>query len=244
MHHRRAVHAHFAAASRWVACPVSTDTTISYFSLGASLRRVLRELMIRSDMMTSLRSGQARRLVAGYFQDRMVQDLRRKTGVAWRARQYVAAWMTGQAGREVRLRHMPHHEHEVEVFDARTGEHLGAPFPADQASLARAEDRAVGDARCRAYRDEIACAPFVAESPDAGRQTTLKVQENLWLATRLVQASLIRTLISSTTSCDGSRLQRSSREFLAATCSRRLRRATSASCRDCMSTRSNAIIHE
>ena len=55
-------------------------------------------------------------------------------GVAWRARQYVAAWMTGQAGREVRLRHMPHHEHEVEVFDARTGEHLGAAFLADQAS--------------------------------------------------------------------------------------------------------------
>ena len=55
-------------------------------------------------------------------------------GVAWRARQYVAAWMTGQAGREVRLRHMPHHEHEVEVFDARTGEHLGAAFLADRAS--------------------------------------------------------------------------------------------------------------
>ena len=42
--------------------------------------------------------------------------------------------MTGQAGREVRLRHMPHHEHEVEVFDVRTGEHLGAAFLADQAS--------------------------------------------------------------------------------------------------------------
>jgi putative transposase len=55
-------------------------------------------------------------------------------GVGWRARKYVGAWMTGQAGREVRLRHMPHHEHEVEVFDARTGEHLGAAFLADQAS--------------------------------------------------------------------------------------------------------------
>ncbi len=55
-------------------------------------------------------------------------------GVAWRSRPYVAAWMTGQVGREVRLRHMPHHEHEVEVFDARTGEHLGAAFLADRAS--------------------------------------------------------------------------------------------------------------
>ncbi len=52
-------------------------------------------------------------------------------GVAWQSRQYVAARMIGEAAREVRLRYMPHHEHEVEVFDARTGEHLGAAFPAD-----------------------------------------------------------------------------------------------------------------
>jgi hypothetical protein len=58
---------------------IKADTKISYFSLGASLRRVLREFMIRSDMMISLRSGQARRPVAGYLQDRMVQELRRKT---------------------------------------------------------------------------------------------------------------------------------------------------------------------
>lgn len=55
-------------------------------------------------------------------------------GVAWRGRQYVAAWMTGQVGRQVRLRYMPHHEHEVEVFDAHTQEHLGAASLADQAS--------------------------------------------------------------------------------------------------------------
>jgi putative transposase len=42
--------------------------------------------------------------------------------------------MTGQVGREVRLRYMPHHEHEVDVFDARTHEHLGAATLADQAS--------------------------------------------------------------------------------------------------------------
>jgi putative transposase len=55
-------------------------------------------------------------------------------GVSWRAQQYVGAWMTGQVGRAVRLRHMPHHEHEVEVFDADTGAHLGAATLADQAS--------------------------------------------------------------------------------------------------------------
>ena len=55
-------------------------------------------------------------------------------GVGWRARKYVGAWMTGQVGREVRLRYMPHNEHEVEVFDARTHEHRGAATLADQAS--------------------------------------------------------------------------------------------------------------
>jgi putative transposase len=49
-------------------------------------------------------------------------------------RQYVAARMTGQVGRQVRLRYMPHHEHEVEVFDARAHEHLDAATLADQAS--------------------------------------------------------------------------------------------------------------
>lgn len=55
-------------------------------------------------------------------------------GVSWRARHYVGAWMTGQVGREVRIRHMPHHEHEVEVFDATTAQHLGAATLADQAT--------------------------------------------------------------------------------------------------------------
>jgi hypothetical protein len=43
--------------------------------------------------------------------------------------------------------------------------------------------------------DEIACVPFAAEAPDVSRQATLDVQENLKLAMRLAQASLIRTLI-------------------------------------------------
>jgi putative transposase len=55
-------------------------------------------------------------------------------GVAWRGRAYVGAWMSGQVGRVVRLRHMPHHGHEIEVFDARTGEHLGAAHLADAAT--------------------------------------------------------------------------------------------------------------
>jgi putative transposase len=54
-------------------------------------------------------------------------------GVSWRHRWYVGAWMTGQVGRSVRLRYMPHHEHDVEVFDAGTGVHLGPAVLSDQA---------------------------------------------------------------------------------------------------------------
>ena len=102
-------------------------------------------------------------------------------GVAWRARQYVAAWMTGQAGREVRLRHMPHHEHEVEVFDARTGEHLGDAFLADQASPEQIAQvhRARADRRRRLATAAVPPQPVAAvtgaeaaaELADAGDKT-------------------------------------------------------------------------
>jgi putative transposase len=56
-------------------------------------------------------------------------------GVKWGSRWYVGtSWMTGQVGRAVRLRYMPHHQHEIEVFDANTGEHLGPATLSDQAS--------------------------------------------------------------------------------------------------------------
>jgi transposase-like protein len=64
-----------------VACPVNTCTKISYFSLGDNRRRDLPELAftVGFDNINSLQVGQARRPVAGYFEDRMVQELRRKT---------------------------------------------------------------------------------------------------------------------------------------------------------------------
>ncbi|MFJ5534109.1 Mu transposase C-terminal domain-containing protein [Streptomyces sp. NPDC093261] len=54
-------------------------------------------------------------------------------GVSWRGRVYTAAWVTGQAGRQVRVRYMPHHDHEIEVCDAR-GRHLGPAHLADAAT--------------------------------------------------------------------------------------------------------------
>ncbi|MFF5638427.1 Mu transposase C-terminal domain-containing protein [Streptomyces sp. NPDC012825] len=61
-------------------------------------------------------------------------------GVRWRNRHYVNAWMTGEAGRKVRLRYMPHHEHEIEVYDAATGRHLGAAYLSNRASAEQIRD--------------------------------------------------------------------------------------------------------
>ena len=41
---------------------------------------------------------------------------------------------------------------------------------------------------------QIACVPLTAEAPAVGRQEVLDTRKNLRLATRLVQASLVRTL--------------------------------------------------
>ncbi|MGP3634313.1 Mu transposase C-terminal domain-containing protein [Streptomyces sp. 24-1644] len=54
-------------------------------------------------------------------------------GVRFRNRDYVGAWMTGQAGRTVRVRYMPHHDHEIEVWDPG-GRHLGTAHLADAAT--------------------------------------------------------------------------------------------------------------
>lgn len=61
-------------------------------------------------------------------------------GVRWRNRHYVAAWMTGHTGGKVRLRYMPHHEHEIEVYDADTWRHLGAAYLSDRASPQQIRD--------------------------------------------------------------------------------------------------------
>ncbi|WTY54326.1 Mu transposase C-terminal domain-containing protein [Streptomyces sp. NBC_01411] len=49
-------------------------------------------------------------------------------GIRFRRRDYVGSWMTGQAGIQVRVRFMPHHDHRIEVYHAATGRYLG---PAD-----------------------------------------------------------------------------------------------------------------
>ncbi|MHB9864577.1 Mu transposase C-terminal domain-containing protein [Streptomyces sp. YIM S03343] len=51
----------------------------------------------------------------------------------FKSRDYVADWMTGQAGREVMVRFMPHHTHEIEICDLH-GRRLGTAHLADQAT--------------------------------------------------------------------------------------------------------------
>ncbi|WP_416071583.1 transposase [Streptomyces sp. ME02-8801-2C] len=69
-------------------------------------------------------------------------------GVRFRKRDYVGPWMTGQAGIQVRVRFMPHHDHRIEVYHAATGRYLG---PADLADRAT-EEQVSAVRRARAAR--------------------------------------------------------------------------------------------
>jgi putative transposase len=55
-------------------------------------------------------------------------------GIRFKRRDYVGPWMTGQAGIQVRIRFMPHHDHQIEVYHAATGRYLGPADLADQAT--------------------------------------------------------------------------------------------------------------
>jgi putative transposase len=72
------------------------------------------------------------------------------SGVRWRRRDYLAAWMNGRTGTKVVVRHLPHHDDTIEVFDAATGHYLGSAFLAAAAS--REQIRSVQNARTAAAR--------------------------------------------------------------------------------------------
>ncbi|MCL8015861.1 Mu transposase C-terminal domain-containing protein [Streptomyces sp. AS02] len=55
-------------------------------------------------------------------------------GLRFRRRDYVGPWTTGQAGIQVRVRFMPHHDDRIEVYHAATGRYLGPADLADQAT--------------------------------------------------------------------------------------------------------------
>lgn len=91
--------------------------------------------------------------------DRRTRRITGKGVARGRGRHYVAEWMVGRVGTAVRLRYMPHHEHEVEVFDAGTGAHLGSATLADQASEEQvAALRRTRARKARRLRTDLAAA--------------------------------------------------------------------------------------
>ncbi|MFD8566645.1 Mu transposase C-terminal domain-containing protein [Streptomyces sp. NPDC059639] len=58
------------------------------------------------------------------------------SGVRWHNRYYVGEWMHGMAdaGMKVRIRYVPHHDHEIEVFAAVDDAYLGSAHRADEAT--------------------------------------------------------------------------------------------------------------
>ncbi|MFD4577933.1 Mu transposase C-terminal domain-containing protein [Streptomyces sp. NPDC058417] len=79
------------------------------------------------------------------------------SGVRWNNRYYVGEWMHGgaDAGTKVTIRYIPHHDHEIEVFDAASGGYLG---PAHLADTATAEQRRAHRRRKDAEKRRLARA--------------------------------------------------------------------------------------
>ncbi|MFJ8747466.1 Mu transposase C-terminal domain-containing protein [Embleya sp. NPDC127516] len=97
-------------------------------------------------------------------------------GVGFRNRDYIADWMTGQAGHEVTVRFMPHHVHEIEVC-TRDGRRLGTAYLADQATdEQRAALRRARAARARRLRAEARAAEQLRHTRFAPTSTPADAQ--------------------------------------------------------------------
>jgi putative transposase len=70
-------------------------------------------------------------------------------GIRWHRRDYIADWMVGRTGTRVAVRHLPHHDDVIEVFDT-DGAYLGSAHLAEAAS--REQVRALKAARTAAAR--------------------------------------------------------------------------------------------
>ncbi|WP_331768959.1 Mu transposase C-terminal domain-containing protein (plasmid) [Embleya sp. NBC_00888] len=100
-------------------------------------------------------------------------------GVGFRNRDYIADWMTGQAGREVTVRFMPHHTHEIEVCTP-DGRRLGTAHLADQATdEQRAALRRARASRARRLRAEAKAAEQLRHTRFAPTSTPADAQQRL-----------------------------------------------------------------
>ncbi|MFI0777292.1 Mu transposase C-terminal domain-containing protein [Streptomyces sp. NPDC021212] len=79
-------------------------------------------------------------------------------GVRWRNRHYIAPWMVGRGGLRVMMRHLPHHDTTIEVFDLH-GAYLGSAVLAEAASKEQIREvRKVRTARARRLRADMKAA--------------------------------------------------------------------------------------
>ncbi|MGW6506622.1 Mu transposase C-terminal domain-containing protein [Streptomyces niveus] len=104
-------------------------------------------LEVWQDDATPLRDVPATDLWTFTLEDAGTRTLTTR-GVRFKRRDYVGAWMTGQAGIRVRVRFMPHHDHRIEVYHAAGGRYLGPADLADQAT----EEQIAAVRRARATR--------------------------------------------------------------------------------------------
>ncbi|WP_405953027.1 Mu transposase C-terminal domain-containing protein [Streptomyces prunicolor] len=113
-------------------------------------------------------------------------------GIRFKKRDYVGPWMTGQAGIQVRVRFMPHHDHRIEVYHAATGRYLGPADLADQATDEQISAvRRARSARVRRLKKDLQASQreryAAATQPEAPRRlgalTTAQAEAELAQAT-------------------------------------------------------------
>ncbi|MFE9868174.1 Mu transposase C-terminal domain-containing protein [Streptomyces sp. NPDC005506] len=96
------------------------------------------------------------------------------SGVRWRRRDYLAPWMNGRTGTKVSVRHLPHHDDTIELFDATTGHHLGSAFLAAAASREQIRSlRAARTAAARRLKADLKAAEKLRRRFEASTTATL-----------------------------------------------------------------------
>ncbi|GGO97964.1 Mu transposase C-terminal domain-containing protein [Wenjunlia tyrosinilytica] len=116
-------------------------------------------------------------------------------GISWRRRAYIAPWMVGRTGTKVRLRHLPHHDGQIEVFDAADPRcYLGSAYLADEATPAQRNAlRAARDARARALKADLKAAEKLRRARYSAATTAAPPRRREAITAQQAQAELARS---------------------------------------------------
>ncbi|MDH6580725.1 transposase family protein [Kitasatospora sp. MAP5-34] len=117
------------------------------------------------------------------------------SGVTWRRRAYYAPWMVGRTGTKVRLRHLPHHDAQIEVFDAADPtRHLCTAYLADPASEEQRKAlRAARQAAARALKADLKAAERLRRDRYSAATTPAAPQPRDALTAAEAQEQIART---------------------------------------------------